>query len=110
MSNQFDFLKQISSLHEENPNYEIHFFVNNETISEEYNYTIQEIQSVETDVVHNFEGLLCVGEENIKEELENNFNFDDLDFDCTDEKLEEEINKIYNNLELQKAIIVKLSA
>lgn len=81
---QIEFLREIVKLQEENPECEIIFFVNNETIAEEGNYTKQDIQKVEIDLVYNNGEMFYIGEDDIREEMEyelNTANSDEED-DC----------------------------
>jgi hypothetical protein len=108
---QIDFLREIVKLQEENPECEIIFFVNNETISEEGSYTKQDIQKVEIDLVYNNGEMFYIGEDDIREEMEYELNVTNSnDEDCIDA---EELDTLIDDRlegETEKAIIVYFCA
>lgn len=104
---QIEFLKEIVKLQEENPECDILFFVNNETISEEGSYTKQDICSVGLEEVY-YDGIMFyIGEEDIKEQIE--YELDNDGHDCSEKVFQQLVEDKYKD-NTEKAIIVYFCA
>lgn len=104
---QIEFLQEIVKLKEDNPKSDILFFVNNETIVEEGNYTKQDIYSVELEEVYYNGEMFYIGEEDIKEQIE--YELDNDGHDCSEKVFQQLVEDKYKD-NTEKAIIVYFCA
>jgi len=70
MKEQREFIERIAALIKENPDLEARFMVASDEVSEDYKYTAHLIQRVELDVIYECNEGYLVGEEEIREYLE----------------------------------------
>ena len=73
MKSQLELIKEIVKLAEDNPNYEIHFAVSNELLSDSGTWTDHKIESVEADWMYKLDDGIYIGREEIEEKYEDTF-------------------------------------
>lgn len=70
MKRQLELIKEIVKLAEENPDYEIHFAVSNELLSDSCVWTDHKIESVEVEWMYKIDDGIYIGRESIEEKYE----------------------------------------
>lgn len=96
-------VKELVEIIRANPELEVEFLVDSETICEDFAWTRQEIISIEIEDVWIPDGDMYYGEDDIREKM------DDMSERADEEEREKEINERYSK-EVKKVILVKLSA